>query len=504
MPTITLPQSKDIQSGTIRRWRKKAGQAVSKGEVIVEIEGETMLVEVESTLSGTLSEILAAEGQTVSANAPLAVVNPDQKTAAPAPAAPAPSAPASAKPQTAAPAPGGTVIPIVMPKAGQSMEEGMLAKWLVVPGAQIKKGDVIFEIETDKAKMEVEATDGGRLSRIVLPDGGTIAVLQPVAYLADNDADVDAYIASQGGAAPAAAAAQAAPAEAAGPASPAVPANPAVVENGRAKASPAARKIAGSRGIDLTRLPAGSGPGGRIISTDVPLSAPSARPAAPVAPGGTRRRMSQMGKAIARNLSLSKQTIPHFYVRMTINADPLFSFYQAEKARYPVTLNDVVVLACAKVIMEFPAFRSQIAGDEIIEFQTANIGVAVAMDEGLVVPVLASAERLTLAKVSSETKRIATAARAGKIEGMGTGVFTITNMGMYGVEEFAAIINPPESAILAVGTAREAVVVKDGALRAGRVMTMTLSADHRLINGALGARFLGRLKEILEAPAVLL
>ena len=501
MPTITLPQTKDIQSGTIRRWRKKAGQAVSKGEVIVEVEGESILAEIESTLSGTLSEILAAEGQTVSANAPLAVVTQDEKAGAPAPSKPSPAAP---KPASPAPAPGGTVIPIVMPKAGQSMEEGMLAKWMVAPGAQIKKGDVIFEIETDKAKMEVEATDCGRLSRIVLPDGGTIAVLQPVGYLADNDADVDAYIATQGGLAPAAAAAQPAPGAAASPAASPAPANPAVVENGRAKASPAARKIAGARGIDLTQLPAGSGPGGRIISTDVPASAASARPAAPFAPGGTRRRMSQMGKAIARNLSLSKQTIPHFYVRMTINAEPLFSFYQAEKTKYPVTLNDVVVLACAKVIMEFPAFRSQVAGDEIVEFQTANIGVAVAMEEGLVVPVLASAERLTLAKVSSETKRIAAAARAGKIEGMGTGAFTITNMGMYGVEEFAAIINPPESAILAVGTAREAVVVKDGALRAGRVMTMTLSADHRLINGALGARFLGRLKEILEAPAVLL
>ena len=513
MPTITLPQSKDLPAGTIRRWRKKAGQTVSKGEVIVEVEGESILAEIESAVDGTLAQILAPEGQTVSANAPLAVVNADVKSAAPAAApAPAMSAPAAAMPaagkaQPASSAPAGTVIPIVMPKAGQSMEEGMLAKWLVAPGAQIRKGDVIFEIETDKAKMEVEATDGGRLSRIVLPDGGTIAVLQPVAYLADNDADVDAFIASQGGAAPAAAATPAAQAGATGPAAPTAPANPAVVENGRAKASPAARKIAGTRGIDLTRLPAGSGPGGRIISTDVPLTAPSAtaaRPAVPAAAGGTRRKMSQMSKAIARNLSLSKQTIPHFYVRMTINAEPLFAFYQAEKLKYPVTLNDVVVLACAKVILEFAAFRSQIAGDEVIEFQTANIGVAVAMDEGLVVPVLASAERLTLAKVSSETKRIAAAARAGKIEGMGTGVFTITNMGMYGVEEFAAIINPPESAILAIGTAREAVVVKDGAMRAGRVMTMTLSADHRLINGALGARFLGRLKEILEAPSVLL
>ncbi|MGD1031741.1 MAG: 2-oxo acid dehydrogenase subunit E2 [Opitutaceae bacterium] len=502
MPTITLPQTKEMPKGTIRRWRKKAGQAVSKGEVIVEVEGETSLVEIESSVSGTLVEILAPEGETVSANGPLAVVNPDQASAAPPPAKPAPSpaAPAEALRAKA----GGTVIPIVMPKAGQSMEEGVLAKWLVAPGAQIKKGDVIFEIETDKAKMEVEATDSGRLSRIVLPDGGTIAVLQPVAYLADNDADVDTFIASQGGAAAASAPSPAVSRDAGAPAaSAALPANPAVVENGRAKASPAARKIAGARGIDLTRLPAGSGPGGRIISTDVPLTASAARPSAPVAPGGTRRKMSQMAKAIARNLSLSKQTIPHFYERLTINAEPLFAFYQGEKAKYPVTLNDVVVLGCARAIMEFPAFRSQLAGDEVIEFPTANIGVAVAMDDGLVVPVLASAERMSLAAISVETKRIAAAARAGKIEGMGTGVFTITNLGMFGVEEFAAIINPPESAILAIGAAREAVVVKDGAMRAGRVMTMTLSADHRLINGALAAKFLARLKELLEAPAAL-
>ena len=192
---------------------------------------------------------------------------------------------------------------------------------------------------------------------IVLPEGGTLAVLLPVAYLADNDADVDAFIASQSGAAAASAPVEATIANVAG-APAAAPANAAVVENGRAKASPAARKIAGERHIDLTRLPAGSGPGGRIISTDVPLTAPATRPAATAAPGGTRKHLSQMRKAIARNLSLSKQTIPHFYVRLTINAEPLFAFYQGEKQKYPVSLNDVVVLAFAKAIMEFPAFAA--------------------------------------------------------------------------------------------------------------------------------------------------
>ena len=486
MPTITLAAAADMRAGTIRRWRKNRGDAVAKGEVLVEVEGETAVVEVESTLAGTLTEILAGEGKTVAVGAAIATV-----------------ASTDDKPAAIAVAPKGNVIPILMPKAGQTMEEGTLVKWHVAIGANVKKGDVIFEIETDKANMEVEATDSGRLSRIVLPEGRALAVLQPVAYLADNDADVDAFIASQGVAPPP-------------QPSPGVPgegetvygtrhAASAVVENGRPKSSPAARKIAAQRGIDLAALSAGSGPGGRIISTDVPLNVPPGKsaPAATAPAGVTRKRMSQMRRAIAKNLLLSKQTIPHFYVRLTIDADPLFAFYQAEKTRYPVSLNDVVVMACAKTIMEFPAFRSRLENEEIVESPSANIGVAVAMDDGLIVPVVMSAERLSLRQIAGETKRIAASAKSGKIEGMGSGVFTITNMGMFGVEEFGAIINPPEAAILAVGTAREAVVVKDGAMRAGRVMTMTLSADHRLIDGATAAKFLARLKLILESPSQL-
>jgi pyruvate dehydrogenase E2 component (dihydrolipoamide acetyltransferase) len=462
-----------MRSGTIRRWRKNRGDAVAKGDVLVEVEGESAVVEVESALAGTLTEILAGEGKTVAVGAPIAIVGGAQEKPAAAPA--------------------GKVIPILMPKAGQTMEQGTLVKWHVAPGANIKKGDVIFEIETDKANMEVEATDGGRLSRIVLPEGGTLAVLQPVAYLADNDADVDAFIASQGGAAaPVAVATETKPQQ--------VAAAPVVLEGARPRSSPAARKIAAERGIDLAALSAGSGPGGRIISSDVPLKSPAAA-AAPAQ--SARKRMSQMRKAIAANLSLSKQTIPHFYVRLTIDADPLFAFYQGEKAKYPVSLNDVVVMACAKTIMEFPAFRSRLENDELVEFPSANIGVAVALDDGLVVPVVMAAQRFSLQQIAGETKRLAGAAKSGKIEGMGSGVFTITNMGMFGVEEFGAIINPPEAAILAVGTAREAVVVKDGAMKPGRVMTMTLSADHRVIDGATAARFLARLKQILESPSQL-
>jgi len=211
--------------------------------------------------------------------------------------------------------------------------------------------------------------------------------------------------------------------------------------------------------------------------------------------------MSKMRRAIGLNLQKSKQTVPHFYVRLTINAEPLFAYYRARKPQTNCTLNDCVVLAVGRAMAECPSVRSQIHGDEIVEFPHANIGIAVGVDEGLVVPVVRSVETLTLTQLAAETKRVVENARHGKLENIGHGNFTITNLGMFGVEEFGAIINPPESGILALGAMREAVTVEAGAIRTGRVMTMTLSADHRLVDGLLAARFLGRLREILENPS---
>jgi pyruvate dehydrogenase E2 component (dihydrolipoamide acetyltransferase) len=421
-----------------------------------------------------------------------------------------------------------------MPKAGQSVEEGEIVAWRVKEGDRIKPGDLIFDVETDKATIEVEATDAGRLARIVLKEGQTCAVLQPVAYLSEDDEAVDKYLASlvaaSGFAGPGktSEAPEPSPADAktsqrdvpAGAQAPqAAPATQpgAVITSGRVKASPAARRIAGERGIDLAALPAGRGPGGRILSTDVPLQAPSmARPSMPAAPqaaraprrtaaGGEpiRRRLSGMRRAIAKNLLASKQNIPHFYMRLTIDADPMMAFYRSEKAQYPCSVNDVIALACARTIAEFPAFRSRLDKDELVELPSSNIGIAVGMDDGLVVPVLVGAEAMDLRQLAAETRRIAETARKGKIEGMGAGVFTITNLGMFGVEEFAAIINPPEASILAVGAVREDVIVSGGAMRPGKVMTMTLSADHRIIDGLLAAKFLARLKELLQSPALL-
>lgn len=508
MPTIKLPQAgRNVQSGTVRRWLKNTGDNVEKGDVLVELDTEEGLLQVEAPLAGRLERVLCPVGQTAAVHGPLAIIeeimastHPDMATQQPG--------------STGAAAPAGTVTPILMPKAGQSMEEGTLLKWRVSVGQMIKKGDVIFEIETDKATMEVEATDAGRLARIVVQEGEVLPVLQPVAYLAENDADVEAYIRSQGHGSPAAAAqadklpvapvgtaADSAGAAAGGPVDTVkqtpLGGSPQVSE-GRVKASPAARKLAAERGVDLHAVATGSGPGGRILSVDVPASGA----AAPMSGSGLqRRRMSQMRKAIARNLVLSKQTIPHFYVRQTISAEALLAFYQAQKAQYPCSINDVIVRACARAIEEFPAFRSRVDGDEIVELPGANIGIAVGLEQGLVVPVVVGAERMTLQQIGATTRRLAEAARGGKIEGMGQGCFTITNLGMFGTEEFAAIINPPEAAILAVGAVREAVVVKDGAMRPGKVMTVTLSADHRVVDGMLAAKFLARLRELLESPA---
>jgi len=568
MTEIKMPQAgQSMEDGTIVKWCKAEGQVVQAGEVLLEVETDKAVVEVESPASGTLRQIVVGEGTTVPCHTVIALLGDpgealperdagvsattkrsedgspasgvDFPSTSPAvagiPNAGGPSslrfvvAETPASRETATPPAG--VVPVLMPQAGQSMEEGLLVTWRVKPGDAIKVGDVIFEVETDKATIEVEATDAGRLSRVVVHEGDTAVVLTPVAYLADDDAAVDAFLRSTGVPPVSRMGVSPMPAQPVGEASAPKSGQHGrdARETGRVKASPAARKVAAERGVDLASVGAGSGPGGRILSTDVPAagavggkSAPNAgdpsslrfvvaetpasreKSAAPTfaAPTGefTRRRMSGMRKAIARNLLASKQNIPHFYMRLTIDASPLMAFYKAQKAKYTCSVNDVVTAAVARCVMEFPGFRSRVDGEEIVEFANANIGIAVGMDDGLVVPVIASAQGLSVQQLAAQTRRLADNARKGKIEGMGTGVVTITNLGMFGVEEFSAIINPPEAAILAVGAVREAVQVVDGGMRPGKAMTMTLSADHRIIDGLLAAKFLARLKEILQGP----
>lgn len=528
---ILMPQAGNtMEEGRILSWKVKVGDRVTAGQIICEIETDKASIEFEAPEAGRIARIVAPENSVIPVKQPIAVLaeNDADVDAAlgaggsPASGGEAVGIPTSQGAPISAP-PAGSVIPLLMPQAGNSMEEGTVTKWRVNPGDRITVGQIIYEIDTDKASVEVEATEAGRLARIVAPVGSVIPVKQAVGYLAENDADVDAFIGAGGAvAAPVAMAATVSAPQPKAAATVAI-ATLASSNGGRVKASPAARRIAGERGLDLHTVGTGSGPGGRILSTDLDRAGKAAAKAptagaAPSAPVKTieslpvpavvgpivRKPMSKMRKAIATNLQASKQTVPHFYVKLTINADPLFAFYRAQKPATNCTLNDVVLLAVGKTVWDFPAFRSRIEGSEFVEMPSSNIGVAVSVDDGLVVPVIMGLERHTLATLPAESKRIVEAGRKGKLENVGKGVFTISNMGMLGVEDFSAIINPPESGILAVSAVREAVIVKDGAMKAGRVMSMTLSVDHRVVDGALAALWIAKLKDRLENPESML
>jgi len=394
---------------------------------------------------------------------------------------------------------------VTMPQAGQTMEEGTIVAWLKAEGEAVKKGEVIAEIETDKAVFEFESPEGGTLLKILQPEGATVSVLTTIALIGEPGEDVEATLRGLLAAAPKPTPSESAPAPSTGAEGVQAGAVPGEGEGVELKVSPAARKLARELGVDLSKMALGTGPGGRITADDVEKfagarGATAAEAAAGAAASAVRRPMSKMRKAVAGAMQASKQTIPHFYLRVTIDARPLLAFWEAQKAAFPCTITDVLIFAASRALMEFPQLRSRLETGEIAEFPSANIGIAVATDEGLIVPVVVGAEGMGLERIAAEARRVIDAARGGRLEGLGKGVFTITNLGMFGVEEFAAIINPPEAAILAVGAVREDVIVEKGVVHPGRVMTMTLSADHRIVDGAVAAKFAARLKGLLESP----
>jgi len=262
------------------------------------------------------------------------------------------------------------------------------------------------------------------------------------------------------------------------------------------KISPRARRAMLRLGLIPQRI-TGSGPDGRIVEADVLQAAKES------ADSASRQPLSGMRKTIARRLVEAKQTVPHFYLRRTLKADALVAFHQARRALHPCTLNDIFVKVAAMTVKEFPAFRSRIEGDDLLTFDDANIGIAVGLDEGVVVPVVPRADQLPLEKLAAETRRLIQLAREKRVENSGRGVFSISNLGMYDVEEFTAIVNPPESGILAIGAAREAMVVRDGQPHAAKVITLTLSSDHRVVDGMAAALFLKRVAELIETPSLL-
>jgi len=391
--------------------------------------------------------------------------------------------------------PAGKVIPILMPQAGQTMEEGTIISWRVKEGDRIKVGQIIFEVETDKANVEIEAVDSGRVAKIVVREGRTVAVKTPVAYIAEKDSDVEEYLTGSS--------AREGESKTGTQVDKAQAMNWQVLQTGKAgtdesgglrkKISPAARKLAEQKGIDISALPPGSGPGGRIITKDIEKVEASTS-------GRKGQPINKMRRAIAQNLTFSKQNIPHFYVKLTIEAQRLLDMYQQMKQEIKCSVNDFIILACAKAIRQHPAFRSQYKNDEIKISSNVNIGIAVGLDDGIVVPVIIDADKMNFKSLAERSRQIIENARGGKIEGAGQGVFTITNLGMFGVEEFIAIINPPESAILAVGAIHEDVKVENGLVKPVRSMILSLSVDHRVVDGVSAAKFLQTLKEFLEEP----
>jgi pyruvate dehydrogenase E2 component (dihydrolipoamide acetyltransferase) len=423
-------------------------------------------------------------------------------------------------------------INILMPALSPTMTEGKLAKWHVKVGDTVTAGQVMCEIETDKATMEVEAVDEGRIGQIVVAEGtegvkvnAVIAIL-----LEEGEKSVPAGVAP----APAAASAPAATPAAAAPPSPkpaapapVAPAAPAAAtpSGARVFASPLAKRIAADKGLDLSRI-TGSGPGGRIVKADVDQAKPGAAPAvapapkaAPAftsqpifaAPGDTRVPHTSIRKVIARRMLESKQQVPHFYLTGEFEIDALLAARQAinvvaEKKGTKVSVNDMVIKACAKALRDHPDCNASWTEDEMIQYGAVDISVAVATDRGLITPIVRNADMKGLAQIAAEMKDLAARAKVGKLklEEFQGGGFTISNLGMFGVKDFAAIINPPQAMILAVGAGEERPVVRKGQIVVRNMMNCTLAVDHRVVDGAMGAQYLQTLRGYIEQPAAML
>ncbi|MBY6158760.1 pyruvate dehydrogenase complex dihydrolipoamide acetyltransferase [Pseudooceanicola nitratireducens] len=436
---------------------------------------------------------------------------------------------------------------ILMPALSPTMEEGTLAKWLVKEGDTVSSGDLLAEIETDKATMEFEAVDEGVIGKILVPEGSEgVKVNSPIAVLLEDGESADDIGAASGAAAPAASSGAATPASAGdapaavpAQAAPAAPAAPKGADGTRVFASPLARRIAAQKGLDLAGLK-GSGPHGRIVKADVeaaqadaPAKAAASASAAPEAaaaasmPAGPSTeavlkmyadrefeevKLDGMRKTIAARLTEAKQTIPHFYLRRDIRLDALMSFRsqlnkQLEPRGVKLSVNDFIIKACALALQQVPDANAVWAGDRVLKLKPSDVAVAVAIEGGLFTPVLKDADSKSLSSLSSEMKDLAGRARNKKLaphEYQG-GAFAISNLGMFGIDNFDAVINPPHGAILAVGAGvKKPVVGAEGQVEVATVMSVTLSVDHRVIDGALGAELLQAIVDGLENPMAML
>lgn len=550
---ILMPRLSDTMTeGVIAAWHKNVGDTVKKGDLLAEIETDKATMELESYQDGVLLHIGTPNGGKLQVNDLLAIFGKPGEdisdilkihggnSAAPAPAATVETAaPATASiPEPTSSTTSGIDVSameevVLMPRLSDTMTEGVIASWQKNVGDVVKKGEVLADIETDKATMELESYKDGILLYQGAQPGEKILVNDLLCIIGKEGLDVAAIVsavkAGSGSAAsvsaPAAAPAPAATSTVAAPsaATSASVSEPEVVNTGRIFASPLAKRIAAEKGIDLKYVK-GSGDNGRITKIDidqytpataVAASAPAAKSAAPANSNAvvgqvsfTDVPVSQMRKVIAKRLSESLFTAPHFYLTMQIDMDAAIAARTKinEVASVKVSFNDLVVKATAMALKKHPKINSSWMGDFIRYNDHINIGVAVAVDEGLLVPVVRFADSKSLSQIGAEVKDFAQRAKDKKLQPSDWegSTFTISNLGMFGIDQFTAIINPPDACILAVGGISQEPVVKNGQVVPGNIMKLTLSCDHRVVDGATGAAFLQTLKQLLEEPVRML
>ena len=533
---ILMPRLSDTMTeGVIAAWHKKVGDRVKKGDLLAEVETDKATMELESYKDGVLLHLGGEKGSKIQVNDLLAIIGNEgedissllNKPAAAAPAATTPSSPAVETALSPAPTPGLDLSKmeevVLMPRLSDTMEVGVIAGWHKQVGDAVKKGDVLADIETDKATMELESYKNGTLLYIGAEKGEKIPVNGLLCVIGEKGkVNVDAIVAAaKSGASLTTQVAATSTPTAPTPSTPApVISTPSTIvetvsstSNGRIKASPLAKKIAQDKGVDLSSL-RGSGDGGRIIKADldnIPTGARSTTPvsAAPVYTGQTTEGFtdipnSQMRGVIARRLAESKFSAPHFYLKMEINMDQAISARTQlnEVSPVKVSFNDFVIKAVALALRQHPAVNASWLGDKIRRYHHVHVGVAVAIEDGLIVPVVRFADNKTLPQIAAEAKELAAKAKSKKLQpNEFTGnTFTISNLGMMDIDEFTAIINPPDSCILAVGRISEKIVRKADGFAATQVMKVTLSCDHRSVDGASGAAFLQTVKKLLENP----
>jgi pyruvate dehydrogenase E2 component (dihydrolipoamide acetyltransferase) len=529
---IRMPKMSDTMTeGVVAKWHKKVGDSVKSGELMAEIETDKATMDYESFNTGTVLYLGVKEGQAVKVNDVLAIVGnkgEDYSTGGKA-----------EEPKAAAPAPAASAAPaidtsnikaeiVLMPKMSDTMTDGVIAAWHKKVGDSVKSGELLAEIETDKATMEYESYNTGTLLYIGADAGKAVTVNGVLAIIGEKGADYQTLLKAHeakasGGSASAAATSKPAEAPAASVASADVSSDHST--NGRIKASPLAKKLAKDKGYDISKIQ-GSGEHGRVTKSDVENYKPAAE-AKPAAAGKEGKSaapivlpqvigkesfeeipVSQMRKVIAKRLAESKFSAPHFYLTMEINMDKAMEARKSINDISPVKIsfNDIVIKAAAVALRQHPDVNSSWLGDKIRKNHHVNIGVAVAVKDGLLVPVVRFADSKSLSHIAVEVKELAQKAHDKKLqpsEWEGS-TFTISNLGMFGIEEFTAIINPPDACILAVGGIKETAVVKNGQLAVGNVMKVTLSCDHRAVDGAVGSAFLKTLKGLLEDPVRIL